>query len=660
MIINRIRFHNYRVYYGEVVFDFPISGTQNVSIIFANNDVGKTSFFRGILFCLYGTKDDAALSDLINVNAQFEKDFCAAVSIFAEHEGNEIEITRSVELRGKVTGTPKKTDYKTSLTVFKNGVPITTQEDEKMDFINSLIHQDAAQYFFFDGEKINDYSLAGSGKDATKYKDAIARILGIKEIDNAIEDLRILQNDYEKNRDSWIKKQGQYEEILQKKDAISRKVSDEISLIAQYDDEIAAADARIRSFEDRLKDFEENQGRIEKKRKIESQIKKAMADRDRCEDERNTCVQKNATCILGTIAYERISQTEEFEPEDYNISSSVKEHLLHLISQSQCVCGERMDEQRVEAIKRYIEDNFVTEDSLYLKNERKRLFNAIRQYCSHGNESRKRIEDLNLQILEFEQEIAQLNLEFVRLKREIGSFSEDVSEQLAQDINRTEKKRDECLIRKGQAEERCEQARQTLSELESKLAQLSYSNEEGTILQNTLDLTGNLIELFSEYKAKLLEAKRCEVEQNATAVFRSITNAPKKYKGIKITKDYSLQLELCNGQIYQIEQGRALNPSTGQSKVISLSYISGLNKSSEFAAPIIIDNPLGLFSEEHRKAIAEYLPKLGKQIIFMVSTGDLTDTYRDILKPYVKTEYYLENQTTDTWAKTKIVLREDF
>lgn len=46
MIINRIRFENYRVYYGEVVFDFPVDGEKNISVIFANNDVGKTSFFN--------------------------------------------------------------------------------------------------------------------------------------------------------------------------------------------------------------------------------------------------------------------------------------------------------------------------------------------------------------------------------------------------------------------------------------------------------------------------------------------------------------------------------------------------------------------------------------------------------------------------------------
>lgn len=121
--------------------------------------------------------------------------------------------------------------------------------------------------------------------------------------------------------------------------------------------------------------------------------------------------------------------------------------------------------------------------------------------------------------------------------------------------------------------------------------------------------------IFSVYRNRLLEEKRAFVEKYATEVFLQITNAPQKYKGIKIASDYSLLLELTNGETYQIEPGRTLNPSIGQSKVISLSYIAGLNRSSDFAAPVIIDNPLGLFSDEHRAAITRFLPHMGKQVI---------------------------------------------
>lgn len=656
MIINKIRFENYRVYYGEVVFEFPVENEKNISVIFADNDVGKTSFFMGVLFCLYGEKDVSSLQDMININAQMEGSNSAVVSIFAEQDNCQIEITRVIGLRGAVTGRPKKTDFKTTLTVIKDGVPLTNDNDEKADFINSLIHQDASQYFFFDGEKINDYSTA----NVSQYKEAISRILGIKEIDNAIEDLEIIQRDFERERDAWIKKQNKYEDILQQKLTASEKVKQLSELLDKYNSEISAADSRIRQIEESLKEFEQNQERIEKKQKLELSIKHLEEESKAATLQRDECIRKNATCILGAIAYKRFTKDEVFQPAEYHISSSVKDHLLTLIQQPQCVCGATMDEGRVNAIMRYIDENFITADDLQLQNERNRLFHNVRKYCNHGEDSRKLIEELNLRILEYAPQIASAKLELAKIKRDIGSFSEEASERLAQDLTRTENKRDESLQRKGSTELLLSQAKETLSEFESRLAELSFSDEEGSFCQNKLNVTTNLITLFSQYREQLLEEKRKDVQNNATAVFRAITNAPQKYKGIIIDENYNLLLELTDGETYRIEPGRVLNPSTGQSKVISLSYISGLNQSSDFAAPIIIDNPLGLFSDEHRTAIANYLPRFGKQVIFMVSTGDLSDKYRDILRPFIKSEYYLENTSDDTWPKTTIACKEVF
>ena len=63
MIFNSLRINNYRAYYGESIFDFPIEGERNISILYADNDVGKSCFFSAILFCLYGPKDSDDLKD---------------------------------------------------------------------------------------------------------------------------------------------------------------------------------------------------------------------------------------------------------------------------------------------------------------------------------------------------------------------------------------------------------------------------------------------------------------------------------------------------------------------------------------------------------------------------------------------------------------------
>ena len=85
MIFNSLRINNYRAYYGESIFDFPTEGERNISILYADNDVGKSCFFSAVLFCLYGPKDSDNLKDLINVNAQSEKSYHAEVSLFVEN-----------------------------------------------------------------------------------------------------------------------------------------------------------------------------------------------------------------------------------------------------------------------------------------------------------------------------------------------------------------------------------------------------------------------------------------------------------------------------------------------------------------------------------------------------------------------------------------------
>lgn len=299
MIFNSLRINNYRAYYGECNFDFPIDGERNISILYADNDVGKSCFFSAILFCLYGPKDSDDLKDLINVNAQSEKCYHAAVSLFVENGSDKIEISRTIDLRGKLEATPSSKDFKCALELIKNDVPVSSEEDEKADFINSLVHQDASQYFFFDGEKINDYSTASG----SQYKDAIARVLGIKEVDNAVEDLGLLKKEFEKNRDAWIQTQNKYQDILQQKMEADQKVAEQEALLRQYEQEINAANEQIQKDEDKLKDFKEISEKVTQKQKLSEEIKQLTEDLKRIRREQSECFQKKRYPYVGSYYF---------------------------------------------------------------------------------------------------------------------------------------------------------------------------------------------------------------------------------------------------------------------------------------------------------------------------------------------------------------------
>lgn len=651
MIIKSIRFENYRAYYGEVLFDFPIDGEKNISILFANNDVGKSCFFAGVLFCMYGPKEN--LKDLINVNAFNEKVYQSSVTMFVEHNDESIEITRTIQLRGKIQGIPASKDFESTLTVISNGKPITADNEEKADYINSLIHEDAAQYFFFDGEKINDYSIANS----EKYKDAIARILGIKEIENTISDLLQVQKDYEKGRDEALKKLDKYEDILENKKNIEQEVFTRKELLHKYDLEIQAATELIQKHEDELKKFEDIKEQVERKQALSVTINQQEEKLKEIEQKRDDCFKKNSSVILGMIAFNRLVKVSPEMPLEYHISSAVKEHLLYLIGQDKCSCGADMTPDRIENTKKYIEENFLTDESLLLEKERETMFEGLIKYQDHGNKSKYAYLQLNENIYDLQANIAANKKALVGLKKDIGSFNEEAGEKIIADIARAEEKREEAKERRTEMKVLLKQSNEELQKLEEKLAEFSQVDAESAELQKKFAYTTKLLEVFLEYLNQLMEEKRRLVEAKATEVFMQITNNPKKYKGICIADNYSLMLELTDGGKYQIEPGRTLNPSTGQSKVISLAYIAGLNRSTNYAAPVVIDNPLGLFSDEHRAAITKYLPHFGKQIIFMVSSGDLSEKYHDIIRPYVKTEYFLENFGDQTWPKTTIAER---
>jgi len=655
MIIRKIRFENYRAYYGEVVFDFPIDDTRNVSIIFANNDVGKSCFFSGVLFCLYGSKDSDELLDLINVNTQREGTYQASVTIFADQEGEEISITRAISPRGNLKGNLSGKDLRSSLEIMKGGTPVSANdESEKMDFINSIVHEDAAQYFFFDGEKINDYSVG----DGQEYREAIARILGIKEVENAIDDLKRIEKEYEKERDACLEKQHTYNGILQEKKELGNSLQQFEDLDRKYQAELQEGYALIAKHEEQLKTFAEIGEKVRRKQELTHKIKEHAHELGDLEARQLEIFQKNATVVLGGILFERFNRDRDGKVSSPLLTTTVQQYLEHLLSGQTCICGEAMTLEHQRHIQDYIQNNLMTDESIIIAQERDALFSSLSKYLNHGIESKNAFLSCYETILNVTIEISTLNGELLKLKREIGSFNEEAGEKIQQDIQRAEKKIDEIKYRKAQNDLELEQARKRLSDLETRLAQYSQANNESAKCQKKLNNTQKLRHTFEAYLGQLLEEKRKTVEEKATEVFLQITNNPQKYCGICIDSDYHLLLELTDGERYEMEPGRMLNPSTGQSKVISLSYIAGLNKSSNYAAPIIIDNPLGLFSDEHREAITNYLPHFGRQIIFMVSSGDLTDKYRQMIVPYVKTEYYLENTGNTTWPKTSIARRE--
>ncbi len=660
MIITKIKFYNFMAYYKEVEFDFEITAEKNVSIIYAPNDVGKSCFFKGILFNFYGTPRGQNLKDLININSFNEKSYEAYVSIVGQHNGKKVEIIRTIKPKGNISSIPKSSDFESNLDIWENGsVLITEGNDEKNDYINAIVHEDAAKYFFFDGEKIEAYNIA----TAVDYKEAITRILGLKEIENARDDYKKIEEDFEKERDKILEEQKEASKILDSKKIIENDLTALERDFKDYESELKTIKTRVVRLEEELKNHEDIKEKIEEKQKLALEEIKILEDIKSIEKRKIEIFKQHGTIILGCKIADEVRRGLKDLDEQYikaSVNDSVKTFLNELKNQTKCICGNDLEESEIACISKYLSDNFSNNDELKRDLEKRQSFREIDTYIQFAADAKKDYLDTSIEKVKSSRRLSDIQEKLYILKKDIGSFDEEASERIIKEISRLESKEKDISSKIIEVSTKISIKQKELNDKEKELSKFSSTNKRCAIAEKKLRLAENIKNTFNEYLEELTKLKKDEVEEKATKIFLQLTNKSSKYKGLKITDDYTLKLELSDGTQYEIVQGRALNPSTGQSKIISLSYIAGINQSSNSIAPVVIDNPVGLFSEEHRTRVMQYLPKFSKQVIFMVTKADLNDEYKKIIAPYVNVSYYLEDRTDKTWPKTIIAEKEAY
>lgn len=647
-------------YYGEIEFDFPIREDRNVSIIYASNDTGKSCFFKGITFAMYGTNRGEQIKDLVNINALNENNYEAYVSIFGEHNNKDIQITRTIYTRNNSVENPDNNDFREELEVFENNSNIVGDDyKEKYNYINSIVQEDASKYFFFDGEKIEAYNIASK----TEYKEPIMRILGIREIENAKGDFETLEKEYESERDKLFAEKKELSETIKEKNNIEDGIENLSKDISDYNNNLKEIKKKIVNLEDKLKKHDEVQKKIDRKQELRSEIDRLKNEIKKVKHKREENFKENSTLILGLDMFENLKNEHNFSFEDddfYNFNDNIKSFLNYLKKGKECICGNEINKEEEKKIDRYINESIENDEEVQQKQEIKNSFVKLSNFSGHAALAKSNHLQFSEEIIILKKKLNEFEEEFIQLKKEVGSFDNEAHARIGEKITQLENKLDNIKGKIAQKKAKISLKEERLKEIKNELSKYSSTDDKFSKAEDKLNLTSNIKNVFSEYLEKLTKSKKEEVENRSTEIFLNLTNKKRKYKGLVLSDDYELKVELNDGTTYEIEPGKPLNPSTGQSKIISLSYIAGINQSSNSQAPIVIDNPLGLFSDEHRERVTEYIHKFGEQVIFMVTEADLNYKYKKIIKPYVNCEYYLQDDSDETWNKTKILERIDY
>ena len=216
MLFAGIEMNNFGRYAGKHTFVTPVTRDRNVILVRASNDRGKTTLFRAIKYALYGEHGMQA-SSWINFQAAARGDGEMYVEIRFEHGGRNYRLRRSVRFHQTEMGMDIATRGSPRVELFDEDGPVEEggSRDAHKDRIDGMLPMDASQFFFFDGEEIQKYI----GGQSVSVEDAIKKVLGIKELFNAKEDMEEIKTridaEYSRNARKQSKNERERDKLEQ-------------------------------------------------------------------------------------------------------------------------------------------------------------------------------------------------------------------------------------------------------------------------------------------------------------------------------------------------------------------------------------------------------------------------------------------------------------
>ena len=180
MILQEIRLTDFRCFYGNSLIRFSEDEEENVTIIYAENGVGKTTLLNALLWCFYGetTARFEKREEILNYDAKRAGRTTASVAVLFEHNQE-----RYIATRYASTSSTSRREF--VLARITDGSQITLPSPET--FINTVVPRDMASHFLFDGEHAEVF-LGETNRGSIR--SAVRDILGCSMIQTAIDDLK--------------------------------------------------------------------------------------------------------------------------------------------------------------------------------------------------------------------------------------------------------------------------------------------------------------------------------------------------------------------------------------------------------------------------------------------------------------------------------------
>lgn len=664
MIIKKIKLYNFVSYSDYNEFEF-CHGEKNVTLINAEGGAGKTTLLRALKWCLYGLdvvnqsfKPNEKLKpiDLLNkeINDELgesEKRFSVELSF--EKDGKTYKIIRVNTFKNNKQTSGNSNINKDDLSFFERteNMEWRKEESDPQGFIDLRIPRNLN--FFFEGEA----SLEELGKDKNEIKKSIYNVLGLRPIENAVEDLKSVSKSLTQEYEKLARENISFQNLVLERDKIKQEIQNLGELKRNKRDEeesleniiIKLSEERDLIPEQTIEKTSENQKKYTKLiKELESNIYKL----NDLEKNYNNFLSKESYMIFSNDILKKAFKLIESK---YNKNEAptphAKEFLKGLLDSGECFCGNKLIEGN-EAFEKLKE--------LYnysASNKKRENFSSV--YYLLKNKTNNLNAEIEMKLGEYQNNIAKLkeyiyNLELKKDATVTESDQKKIVEKyqwLGKEISIKNTKLKDITRIIINFDSKIENKRNDFNSIIKKITEAEKKNNKNAILKERKDLAKTLLIILEQ-----------KLERTEKLAIRDLENSIKHVYGKVNGKNLKVELdENFNYNLRDFDTSIVTNLSGSEIKNKALAFVGGLimrakklNKEvSEDGGikggiyPLVLDAPYGELDDGYRLELTKVIPETSEQVIIMVNSGQWDQKMEGSIKEKIGISYILTNVKRD-------------
>lgn len=647
-----IRLCNFRQFYGQTPEIILASGERNTTIIHGNNGSGKTTIMNAFTWVLYDrfSAAFAASEYLVNKRAVAEsepgKPVLCSVEIVFQHD-NKRYLVKRVCRAYKNNQDLEQSPSDLYMQVAGDDGRWTIPPQHPDDIINRILPMSLHQYFFFDGERIEQ--IVRDDQKA-EIAEATKELLGVEVLNRAIKHLgearKSLETDLSLIGDAETKK------YIKEKKKAEQERDRLIKRQAEIEQELKHQNELKRTLGGRLLDLQ-GAGELQKRRdELEQQAKLI---REQLQQANQTIRQEISTRGYTVLLSESLIKfREKFEQlrEKGELKTGITQQFIQdLLHQQHCICGGELtpgtaNREQVESWlgKAGVAD--IEETAIRMSTQVDEIEKRVPEFWQKVD-----LQQANLN--QNRTELSRIETQLDDVKKKLRNYPDEDIQQLQKRLDEVESKINNLNRETGSNQQQIETANGSVSQLEKQIDKLKMNEMKQVLAQRRIDKTQDAIARLTQIKDRLDRQFRWQLESRVQNIFSQISFTPYIPK---LTEKYELRLvETTAGDEAEVAA------STGENQILSLSFIGGIIEgvrewsqkntlmgpdSSTF--PIVMDSPFGSLDEIYRRQIAKIIPQLANQLIVLVTKTQWRGEVAREMEKRIGKEYILSYNSPKT------------